>query len=311
MKKISIVAPMYNEAETARAYIAKMVQVMESLKDFQYEIIAVDDGSRDNTLDILKEERMTYKKIGIVKFSRNYGLEGAVNAGLNAASGDAVIIMDSDLQDPPELVIQLVKMWQHGYEVVNARRKERPYDSFFKRFTASVYYKFVKKMSGNIDFEENVANYRLLSRKVVETIKSLPEVNTVFRVIVPNIGYKTATIEYLRDRRYAGVTKYSYAKLVKYAVDGITSAGIKPLRYIILIGIIELFICLIGIIAFGAMLFLKISNWWVVLLCTIVIFFSALQFIAIGIIGEYIGQIFIEVKHRPSYIIDEFMNPLD
>jgi dolichol-phosphate mannosyltransferase len=311
VEKISIIAPMYNEEETAKIYITEMTKVMESLKDFKYEIIVVDDGSTDNTFNELMGERIKYKRIGIVKLSRNYGLEGAINAGLNVATGDAVITMDADLQDPPGLVVELIKMWQAGYEVVNAKRIERIHDSFMKRITANLYYSFVKRMSSDVKLEENVANYRLLSRKVVNTIKNFPEVNPVFRVIVPVAGYKTTTIEYSREKRYAGVTKYSYGKLMKYAIDGITSAGIKPLKYITLIGIIQIIMFLIFTLASIIMLFLGAANWWIMLISAIIIFFMALLFISISIIGEYIGQVFIEIKHRPISIIDKFIHPMD
>lgn len=310
-KKISIIAPMYNEEETAKKYIKEMSSVMKNLNDYNYEIIVVDDGSTDNTFNELMNERMNYKKIGIVKLSRNYGLEGAVNAGLNVATGDAVITMDADLQDPPELVIELVKMWQDGYDVVNAKRYRRQYDSFFKKITAKLYYSFVKRMCNNVELKENIANYRLLSRKVVDSIKRLPEVNRVFRIIVPVVGYRTATIEYSREKRYAGKTKYSYSKLIKYAIDGITSSGIKPLKFIALLGIIQIVIFFIFIIASFIMIFSKDANWWIMLIASIVIFFMSMLFISISIISEYVGQIFIEVKHRPISIIDEFIDPIE
>lgn len=311
IKKISIIAPMCNEEETAKIYMNQMTAVMESLKNFKYEIIAVDDGSTDNTFNELLALREKYTKLGIVKLSRNYGLEGAINAGLNVASGDAIITMDADLQDPPEVALELIKMWEEGYQVVNGKRTSRVHDSPMKRITANLYYSFVKKLSSDVKLEENVANYRLLSKKVVDTIKSFPEVNRVFRVIVPSAGYKTATIEYSRDKRYAGTTKYSYRKLVKYALDGITSAGIKPLKYIMLIGIIQMAAFFVLLMVSIIMFFLQSTPWWIVLLASIIMFFMSLQLIALGIIGEYVGETFIEVKHRPISIIDNFISPKD
>jgi polyisoprenyl-phosphate glycosyltransferase len=308
VKKISIVAPMYNEEETAQVYLKEMAQVLNGIKDIDYEIIAVDDGSRDSTLNILLQEKCKYPKLGIVKLSRNFGLEGAVYAGLKSATGDAVITMDTDLQDPPSLVKDLVKLWQDGYDVVNAKRSKRPYDSFLKRYTAASFYKLTGRLSGKIRLEENAANYKLLSRRVVDTIKSIPEVNRVFRILVPFAGFKTSYVEYTRDQRYAGVTKYSYGSLLKYAMDGITSAGIEPLKYITPVGVALIASAVIsGLVLL--ILTLKGSPAWILLIVMAVLLLFGIQFLFMGIMAEYIGQVFIEVKHRPISIIEEFIPP--
>lgn len=299
---ISIVAPMYNEEQVCPLYIEETMKVIRQLEPrYRVEIICVNDGAKDNTLnEMLKAQAKYPDHVGVVNLTRNFGLEGAVNAGLKTATGDAVIVMDADLQDPPELILEMVKKWEKGADIVVASRETRTNDTFFKRTTANIYYKVLDSLSGKLKLENNAANYRLMSRRAVDTVLSLPEVNTYFRVDVPFIGMKTEKVSYNREERAAGVTNYNFEKLVRCALDGLTSISIEPLRKVMFM--IPLMLILLIASVIGAIL---TTGYWSILLgvAAIISFFFMLLFVVLFIMCEYIGQIMTETRHRPTSLI--------
>lgn len=306
MKKlISVVAPMYNEENLVELYIKETVAVLNKISEsYDYEILLVNDGSKDSTLEkMLAAQKNNPENISIVNLTRNFGLEGAVNAGLKKASGDAVVVMDADLQDPPSLILEMIKKWESGADIIVGSRAARKHDSFMKRTTANVYYKILDSLSGKLKLERNSANYRLMSRNAVDVLLSLPEVNTYFRVDVPFIGMKTDKVEYGRDERAAGKTKYNFSSLIRCALDGLTSISVEPLRKISLL----IPLCLL---MFAASIFVVIfcTDFWRIFGVIVLVssFFSALIFGILSIIAEYIGQIMTEVRHRPTSLIYEF-----
>ena len=301
-KLISIIAPMYNEEQVCPLYIEETMKVIKKLEPkYRVEIICVNDGAKDNTLNEMFKAQAKYPDhVGIINLTRNFGLEGAVNAGLKTASGDAVIVMDADLQDPPELILEMVKKWETGADVVVASRETRTNDTFFKRTSANIYYKLLDSLSGKLKLEKSAANYRLMSRRAVDSVLSLPEVNTYFRVDVPFIGMKTEKVSYNREVRATGVTNYNFEKLVRCALDGLTSISIEPLRKVMLT--IPLMFLLLAASLIGA---LCTTGYWCLLLgfAAIISFFFFLLFIVLFIMCEYIGQIMTETRHRPTSLI--------
>jgi polyisoprenyl-phosphate glycosyltransferase len=303
---ISIVAPMFNEEETILEYCITTLNVLSGLSNnYKYELLLVNDGSRDRTLELMHQIRTAnLDTVSIVNLSRNFGLEGAISAGLRKASGDAVIVMDADLQDPPSLIPILVSEWEKGAEIVSASRKKRANDGWFKRTSADIYYYCLKSLSGKISVDQKAANYRLLSRRAVDQVISLPEVNSVFRVVVPFVGLKTAIIEYERNKRVAGKTKYNIKSMIPYALDSITGLSVVPLhRLALFIPISVLFI--LGSI-FG---FIMSNGLWQIgfMICILLsILFSGL-FLCVSVIAVYLAQIMTEVKGRPNSIVSEYM----
>ena len=301
-KLISIIAPMYNEEEVCPLYIEETMKVVKELEPrYRVEIICVHDGAKDHTLEKMYEAQEKYPQhVGVIDLTRNFGLEGAVNAGLKTATGDAVIVMDADLQDPPQLIIEMVKKWEAGADIVVASRETRTNDSFFKRTTANIYYKILDSLSGKMKLEKSAANYRLMSRRAVDTVIALPEVNTYFRVDVPFVGMKTDKVSYNREERAAGTTNYNFVKLVRCALDGLTSISIEPLRKVMLI------IPLMVVILIGTILGAIFTDGYASLLLgvsAIISFFFTLLFVVLFIMSEYIGQIMTEVRHRPTSLV--------
>ncbi len=301
---ISVVAPMYNEEQLAHTYCQEMKKMTDTLADrYDFEIVLVNDGSKDRTWQIIQEEQAANpKEITAVCLSRNFGLEGAVHAGLVTAKGDAVVVMDADLQDPPALIPEMIAKWEAGADIVVGSRIKRSNDSFFKKAGAGLYYKVLDFLSGKLKLEKSAANFRLLSRKAVDQVLSLPEVNGVFRVVVPFVGMKTDVIEYDRDKRFAGKTKYNLKSQIPYALDSITGISVEPLRkimYLQAIPILFALICLLGcLLGSGAN-----PPLWIILLCLSVFF--EIVMLSLAIMAEYIGQIMTEVKGRPVSIIYE------
>jgi dolichol-phosphate mannosyltransferase len=301
-KLISVVAPMYNEVEIIREYSGAMFAVFSSLREqYDFELLLVNDGSQDATLEqmsaIQKEHPET---VTLVNLSRNFGLEGAINAGLRKASGDAVVVMDADLQDPPELIVEMLEKWEHGADIVNACRHKREHDTFFKRKSAEFYYGTLNMFSGKIKLEQNAANYKLMSRKAVEHLLALPEVNSVFRVSVPFLGMRTETVYYERNKRGAGETKYNLQAMIHAALDGITTISIMPLHKLSISIFISATITLLSIV--GAIL---VQDIWRVgfLICAVNALLFTVLFTCLLVIGEYIGQVVIESKRRPISIV--------
>ncbi|TDF96334.1 glycosyltransferase family 2 protein [Paenibacillus piri] len=308
MKKlISVIGPMFNEEGLVSEYCSQTLKVLEKLSDkYDYELILVDDGSSDRTYSNMMDEQRKHPHIGVVKLSRNFGLEGAVHGGIEVAKGDAVIVMDADLQDPPELIYRMIEMWEDGYDVVSGKRIERKSDSLFKKMSAWLFYKVTSAFSNRLVIEENAANYKLLNRRAIDEMKKLPEVNRIFRVLVPYVGLKAGNVEYARDIRTAGQTKYNLKSMIRYALDSLVGTTIEPLRFIMSLGF---FTILLGILLTLSMLVMPVASKDTSLILAVLLYIAGAVFICLGLIGEYVGQILIEVKRRPASIIDLYSAP--
>lgn len=300
---ISIIAPCYNEEETIEPFLRRIEEILAQINE-PYEIVFINDGSKDNTLNVLLNAKQNFKNIRIINFSRNFGKEAALTAGLDKARGDAAIPIDVDLQDPPELIKELVTKWREGYDVVLAKRADRTSDSFAKRVSADLFYKLNGKIS-NVDIPNNVGDFRLMSKRVVEALNQLPENQRFMKGLFAWVGFKTVVIEYVREKREAGQSSFNGWKLWNFALDGITSFSTLPLRIWLYIG------ALVSLLSFlyGSFIILKTLIFGVDLpgyasLAVIMLFLGGIQLIGIGILGEYIGRIYSESKRRPSYIIE-------
>ena len=300
---ISIIAPCYNEEETIEPFLRRIEEILTQINE-PYEIVFINDGSRDNTLNVLLNAKQNFKNIRIINFSRNFGKEAALTAGLDKARGEAAIPIDVDLQDPPELIKDLVARWREGYDVVLAKRADRTSDSFAKRVSADLFYKLNGKIS-NVDIPNNVGDFRLMSKRVVEALKQLPENQRFMKGLFAWVGFKTVAIEYVREKREAGQSSFNGWKLWNFALDGITSFSTLPLRIWLYIGALVSFLSFL----YGSFIILKTLIFGVDLpgyasLAVIMLFLGGIQLIGIGILGEYIGRIYSESKRRPSYIIE-------
>lgn len=306
-KKLSIVIPMYFEEEVAEECYNRMTEVMKS-NNYNYELVFVNDGSTDRTMPILKEIAANDKNVKIIGFSRNFGHQTAVTAGMFNATGDAIVIIDADLQDPPELIVDMVNKWNEGYEVVYAKRRKREGETWFKLITAKYFYKFLASMS-DIEIPKDTGDFRLIDRTVVEALREMPERNRFVRGMVSWVGFNQTYIEYNRNERFAGTTKYPLKKMLKFASDGIVAFSSKPLKVVSLIGTITIFISFIMLIY---SIIVKLFGYttqpgWTSLMVVITLF-SGVQLLSLGIIGEYIARIYDESKNRPLYIIKEKIN---
>jgi glycosyltransferase involved in cell wall biosynthesis len=299
---ISIVCPFYNESEAVRLFFAQLMPVISSLGT-EFEIICVNDGSTDSTLESLLAAQRRYTNVKVVDLSRNFGKEAALTAGLNHASGDAVIPIDADLQDPPELIIKFVQYWRDGYEVVLARRVDRSTDTWMKRVSASLFYKLHNSIS-EIKIPENVGDFRLMDRKVVDAINQLQENRRFMKGLFAWVGFRSITIEYARRERSAGVSKFNGWRLWNFAIEGVASFSSSPLRVWTYIGITLAAIAFVSglYIAFRTLLFGIVTPGYASLIVTMLLM-SGVQLIGIGLLGEYIGRIYSEVKHRPVYLV--------
>ena len=309
MKKISIVIPMYYEEQVAEECYKRVTGVLKNIKEYDYEILFVNDGSKDRTLEILEKIAKENDKVKIISFSRNFGHQAAVTAGLKYVTGDAVVIMDADLQDPPELIPDMLKHWEEGYEVIYGKRKTRDGESAFKLFTAKAFYTTLNKLS-DVEIPKDTGDFRLVDRKVVDVINSLPEHNKFLRGLFSWVGFKQYAYEYERKERFAGKTKYPLKKMLKLAQDGILSFSTKPLKIVgglgILSVIISIAILLYSILSF-AFSWNNLTPGWTSLMCTIT-FLGGVILISLWMIGEYIARIYDETKQRPQYIIDKTIN---
>ncbi len=300
---ISIVVPCYNEEDVIDIFLVHIEPILESL-DKSYEIIFVNDGSKDNTFEVMLDAKNKHQNIRILNLSRNFGKEAALTAGLENARGEAVIPMDVDLQDPPELIPSFIEKWEEGFDVVLAKRVDRTSDSFMKRLSASFFYKIHNKIS-DISIPDNVGDYRLMSKKVIDTLKTLPENQRFMKGLFAWAGYKTTTVEYKREVRIAGKSSFNGWKLWNFALDGITGFSTVPLRLWLYIGlVISLFAFLYGSLIIVKTLILGIDLPGYASLLTVVLFLGGIQLIGIGVLGEYIGRMYKESKRRPVYIIE-------
>jgi len=303
----SIVVPLYNEELVINENYIRLKKVMDSVEQ-SYEIIYMNDGSRDKTKDIAEEICRKDENIKLINFSRNFGHQAAISAGMDLAQGDAIIVIDADLQDPPEVIPKMIEKWKEGYEVVYGKRIKREGDSFFKKITAKIFYRVLKSMT-SINIPVDAGDFRLIDRKVCDALTSLPERNRYVRGLVSWVGYKQTFVEISRQERFAGETKYPLKKMIKLAIDGITSFSYKPLAIAgyfggltSLIGLISI----IGVIINGIVNKTSFLNFGLITAINLLMF--GLVFISIGIMGEYIGRIFDESKARPNYIIASTVN---
>jgi dolichol-phosphate mannosyltransferase len=313
-KLISVVVPMYNETETAGLFFETAQKTIKAVcaekQHISFEFIAVNDGSTDDTLDKLLSLQKVYGNIYIVSLSRNFGQEPAVFAGLSKAKGDAVIVMDCDLQDPPEFIGQMVDLWEKGYDVVNARRVSRASDTKIKRDTAQIYYNILNKLSHRIKYPENVNNFRLVDRRVLDIILNMPEKNKFYRGLVPFAGFKSVDIEIDRKKRVLGKSKYNFKAMLSLAINGVASTSIKPLYWASVIGAVFMLLGILGSVAALVLAAFGIRfNAIIALLFCAMSFFCGISLFFTGINGIYIGKCYEEIKGRPFYIIDKFILP--
>ncbi|MGL4734115.1 MAG: glycosyltransferase family 2 protein [Enterovibrio sp.] len=300
---ISIICPCFNEQEVVKHFTQKISAILHAT-GFSFELIFINDGSTDNTLERLYELAAQNSYIRVLNLSRNFGKEAALTAGLDHAHGEVVIPIDADLQDPPELITQFIEKWQQGYDVVLAKRVDRSQDSWAKKLSANLFYKF-HNLIANVPLPDNVGDFRLMTQRVVESIRKLPENQRFMKGLFSWVGFKTAVIEYQRPARAAGRTSFNGWKLWNFALEGITSFSTAPLRIWLYLGLIISAIAFIygSFIVFKTLIF-GISLPGYASMITLILFFGGIQLIGLGVMGEYIGRLYIESKRRPIYLIE-------
>ena len=311
MEKISVIVPCYNEEETINYFYQKIVNVAAKLKKYEFEILFIDDGSHDNTLKIIKELLSKDKRVKYISFSRNFGKEAAMLAGLEYSKGDYVTIMDADLQDPPDMLIDMLNIIKkEEYDIVGTRRVTRKGEPPIRSFFARCFYKIINKMS-KIEMVDGARDYRLMTRQVVNSILSLQEYNRYSKGLFSFVGYKTKWLEYENVKRIAGETKWSFWKLFKYAIDGIVAFSTTPLSLAAILGVIMCFVSFIAIlvIIIKTLMFGDPVGGWPSMVC-IILFVSGIQLLCMGIIGQYLAKTYLETKKRPIYIIKETNNKM-
>jgi dolichol-phosphate mannosyltransferase len=304
---LSVVIPCYNEEEVIGETIKRIKAFCSELVNLDVELIFVDDGSRDRTRELLKSYAAEDSRIRLIAFARNFGHQIAVTAGIDAACGDAVVLLDADLQDPPEVVHEMIAKWREGYDVVYGTRTERPGESAFKLATARGFYRLLNRLS-EVPIPLDTGDFRLMSRNVVDTLRAMPERDRFVRGMVSWVGFKQAALPYKRAERFAGESKYPLRKMLRFAIDGILSFSTKPLQMSVGLGMLCASLALAGI--FYAVVLRLFTNSWVegwTALMIAVLFLGGVQLICVGILGEYIGRIYNEVKNRPLYVVQEYL----
>lgn len=308
MKKINIIIPTYNEEEALPFLFGRLEKIMKENSAYDFEILFINDGSKDRTLELIKNQRKKDDRISYVDLSRNFGKEVAMMAGLDYAKGDAVIFMDADLQDPPELISDLIKYWEEGYDDVYARRRTREGETFLKKITSKMYYRILQKMT-KVEIQVDTGDFRLLDKRCVNALKKLRENQRNTKSMFSWIGYKKKEVLYDREPRVAGKTKWNYKGLVELAIDGITSVTTSPLRLSTFIAIptfAVLAVYFIYVIVKCFVVQAPIQAYQAIIL--LILFFSGIQILLFGIMGEYLGRIFNETKNRPLYLVNEYNN---
>ena len=300
---------MYYEEKVAEECYNRLTNVLKNIKDYEYEIIVINDGSKDKTLEILEKLAQNDENLKVISFTRNFGHQAAVTAGLKYVTGDAIVIIDADMQDPPELIPEMLKLWEDGNEIIYGKRKTREGETAFKLLTAKMFYNTLNALS-DVEIPKDTGDFRLVDRKVVDTINLLPEHNKFLRGLFSWVGYKQTPFEYERKERFAGKTKYSLKKMLKLASDGIISFSNKPLKIVGGLGIISIIIS-ICILIYALLSYIfklnNLSSGWTSLMVAIT-FFAGVQLLSMWIMSEYIGRIYDETKQRPQYIIDKKIN---
>jgi glycosyltransferase involved in cell wall biosynthesis len=306
MKTISLLIPAYNEQEVLAPLYARLTKLADDNPLYKFEFLFVNDGSRDKTLEMLKQFAESDKRIAYVNLSRNFGKETAMAAGFDHVTGDAMVIIDADLQDPPELIPEMIKYWEQGYDDVYARRRSRDGETWLKKKTSEWYYKLLQS-STSIPVQVDTGDFRLLDRRCVDALRSFQEAQRNTKGMFSWIGFRKKEIFYDRDPRLAGETKWNYPKLINLAIDGITSFTTSPLRISTVLGFV------VSTVAFAYIIYLLVRPLFGVptgggysSIMAVVLFLGGVQLLSIGIIGEYVARIFIETKQRPLYIIEEY-----
>lgn len=306
MKTVTVLIPCYNEENSLSILYERLQFVFQNLKEYNFQILLVNDGSTDNTLEKMQELRTKDSSVSYLSLSRNFGKENAMLAGLDYAEGDAVVLMDADLQDPPELIPQMLQEWENGYDDVYARRRNRAGETWFKKATAHWYYRILQRFA-DIEIPADVGDFRLLDRQAVDALCSLREKQRYTKGLFCWIGYNKKELLFDRDPRVAGNSKMNFLKLLGLAVDGITSFSVAPLRLASILGL------LISSIAFIYLLFVigktllfgdPVAGYPSMI--SIILFMGGIQLVVLGIIGEYVGRIFYEAKKRPDYLVSEY-----
>lgn len=300
----SVVVPMFNEEEVIEHTYHRLKQVMDCAEE-EYEIIFVNDGSRDRTSEIVAGICRKDSNVKLIEFSRNFGHQVAISAGMDYASGRCVVIIDADLQDPPELILEMIRKWREGYEVVYGKRLKRKGESVFKKATAMLFYRLLGSLT-QVDIPLDTGDFRLIDRKVCYVLKGLKEKNRFVRGLVGWAGFRQTSVEYVRDERFAGVTKYPLRKMIAFALDGITSFSHKPLKIASYVGV------LLSLSSFIYLFVVLLQKWfelgtvpgWASIVA-INLFFNGIVLMLLGVMGEYIGRIYDESKDRPLYIVRE------
>lgn len=300
----SVVVPMYNEEEVIEVCYERLNEVMQTA-DHPYELIFVDDGSRDGCADIIREKTKTDSCVKLISFSRNFGHQAAISCGMQEACGKAIVVIDADLQDPPEVILQMIAKWKEGFDVVYGKRAKRKRETIFKKLTAKCFYRLLNCLS-DITIPTDTGDFRLIDRKVCDVLNNLTEKNRYIRGLVSFAGFRQTAVPYVREGRYAGETKYPLRKMLKFAEDATTSFSNKPLK---IAGITGFIISVASFVELFVTLYLKlftdrtVTGWASIV--SLLFFFNGVILIMLGIMGSYIGRIYDEVKNRPLYIVRE------
>jgi len=301
---VSIIAPVYNEEAILHELHKRISETMESLGE-PWELVLVNDGSWDRSFEIMQELHEQDSRVHIINFSRNFGHQIAITAGMDYAQGQAVVIIDADLQDPPSVILDMVEKWREGYEVVYAIRRERKGETRFKLWTAKMFYRLINKITG-VNIPLDTGDFRLLDRKAVDALRQIREHHRFMRGLSVWIGFRQTGVTYVREERYAGETKYPLSKMLRFAMDGITSFSYLPLQLATYVGFTIAGLSVLGILL---TIILRLSGsqafYGQATTLVMVLFLGGIQLISLGIIGEYLGRIYDEVKNRPLYIVDE------
>ncbi len=301
---ISVVVPVFNEIDVVDSFYERARAVLESMPEYEHELLFVDDGSSDGTFERLSEMADEDPALGILKFSRNFGHQIAITAGIDHARGDAVVVIDVDLQDPPEVIRDFVAKWREGYDVVYGVRTDRDGETRAKLVTARLFYRILRRFT-NVEIPVDVGDFRLMSRAATDQFRLLREKDRFVRGLVSWLGFRQIGVPYSREARFAGETKYPYRKMIKFAIDGITSFSNAPLKLASLLGYLASILAFVYL----ATVFVQkamggtVQGWATIMVG--LLFFGGVQLICLGIIGEYIGRIFNEIKPRPMYIVEE------
>ena len=300
---ISIVTPLFNEESVVDLYFKELTQVIQKLKEYAFEVILIDDGSTDETLNKLLQISKNDQRIRVIELSRNFGKEAALTAGIDLASGEATILMDADLEHSPETIVKMLDEWNKGFDIVLAQREDRSNESIIKRFTTKIFYKLFNRLS-DIKIPTDVGEFRLMNRASINAVKSMPERERFMRGILSWVGFKHSIVSFKVETRDKGRTKFSRSKLWNFAIDGLVSFSDIPLRIWSYLGITAMFISLffIIVIIIRTLLFGQTISGYPTIMVTI-IFFGGIQLFSIGIIGEYLSRTYLESKKRPIYIV--------